>query len=186
MTEPDASLVARVRAGDAAAFEVLLRRYFRAAYLVALARVGGRADAEDVCQEAFLRSWERIHECRAPERFAAWLLRIVRNAALNRRDYLGVRAAESLDHTAPLASSSRADSRAERAELRAALGAALAQLPVRQREVVLLHDLEGWPHADVAARLEMSELMSRRHLSDARRRLRDLLGHYATWMPDHE
>ena len=186
MTESDASLVARARRGDAAAFEVLLRRYFRASYLVALARVGEPADAEDVCQEAFLRSWEHIHECRNPDRFAAWLVRIVRNTALNRREYLDVRAAESIDHSTPVESSSRADASAHLKELRAALRNALAQLTVTQREVVLLHDLEGWPHADVAARLEISEVMSRRHLSDARKRLRVLLVDHAGWISDHD
>lgn len=184
--ESDASLVARVRGGDAAAFEVLVRRYFRAAYLLALARVGERADAEDVCQEAFLRSWERIHDCREPARFVAWLLRIVRNTALNRREYLDVRAAEALEPSIHGDASSRADFLTDRHELRAVLGAALAKLTVSQREVVVLHDLEGWPHADIAARLEMSEVMSRRHLSDARKRLRLLLGDHSALMPDHD
>ena len=185
-SESDASLVARVRAGDAAAFEVMVRRYFRVAFLVALARVGERADAEDVCQEAFLRSWERIHECQDPSRYAAWLVRIVRNTALNRREYLDVRAAEPLDPSTPLAASERSDFRTDQQELRATLDAALAQLTVAQREVVLLHDLEGWPHADIAAHLEVSEVMSRRHLSDARKRLRVLLGNYSAIMPDHD
>ncbi len=184
MTESDAALVARVREGDAAAFEVLVRRYFRAAYLVALARVGERPDAEDVCQEAFLRSWELIHECRDPDRFAAWLVRIVRNTALNRREYLNVRAAVPLDHAAPMLSASRSDRRSERRDLRATLTAALAQLKMSQRVVVLLHDLEGWPHSDIAVRLGISEVMCRRHLSDARKRLREILGDYSRWMPD--
>src|SRR4051812_44929126 len=186
MTESDASLVARVRTGDAAAFESLLRRHFRAAYLVALAQVGEPAEAEDVCQEAFLRSWERIHECRDPDRFAAWLVRIVRDAAFNRREYLAVRAADALHESTPAASPERPDRHSEQAELRATLQRALAQLPIRQREVVLLHDLEGWPHGEIAARLEISTLMSRRHLSDARKRLRDLLGDYSALMPDHD
>jgi RNA polymerase sigma-70 factor (ECF subfamily) len=186
MTESDASLVARVRMGDSAAFEALLRRHFRAAYLVALARVGEPADAEDVCQEGFLRSWESIHECRDPSRFSAWLIRIVRNTALNRREYLDVRATESLDGLMPYASASRTDHRTDQEELRGALQRALAQLPVIQREVVLLHDLEGLAHGEVAARLDLSVLMSRRHLSDARKRLRAILGDYLTLMPDHD
>jgi RNA polymerase sigma-70 factor, ECF subfamily len=185
MTETDAALVARVRLGDAAAFEALVRRHFRSAYLVALARVGERAEAEDVCQEGLVRAWERIQECRDPARFGAWLVRIVRNAALNRREYLAVRAAEPLDH-ASAASPEGADRALERRELRAVLDAALGQLPPVQREVVLLHDLEDWTHAAVAATLDISELMSRRHLSDARKRLRALLGDLATLRPDHD
>ena len=60
MTESDASLVARARLGDASATETLLRRYFRAAYVVALARVGNRFDAEDVCQVDFILFLYRV------------------------------------------------------------------------------------------------------------------------------
>jgi RNA polymerase sigma-70 factor (ECF subfamily) len=55
-----------------------------------------------------------------------------------------------------------------------------------QRDVVLLHDLEGWRHAEIADRLALSEGMSRRHLSDGRKRLRALLGDYASLEPDHD
>lgn len=186
MMESDASLVARVRLGDSTAFEALLRRHFRAAYLVAFARVGERADAEDVCQEAFLRAWESVQDCRDPSRFSGWLIRIVRNTALNRREYLEIRVTEWLDELTPVVSDSRTSRHTELQELRATLQRALAQLPVTQREVVLLHDLEGLAHSEVAARLDFSVLMSRRHLSDARKRLRAILGDYATLMPDHD
>jgi RNA polymerase sigma-70 factor (ECF subfamily) len=186
MTETDAALVARVRQGDATAFDVLMRRHFRAAYVVALANVGNPADAEDVCQDAFLRCWERIEECREPSRFAAWMLRVVRNQAHNRREYLAVRAAEPLEQHGGYSSSLRTDARTELTELRAVLLAALRELSATQREVVLLHDLEGWRHSAIATHLEISEVMSRRHLSDARKRLRVLLGEYNTLEPDHD
>ena len=175
MTESDASLVGRARKGDASAFETLLARHFRGAFLVAMAHLGERSDAEDVCQDAFVRCWERIDECRDAAKFGAWLLRIVRNTAHNRRDYLAVRAVLPLEDAGALASAQSPESELRRRELRAVLWCALAQLGATQREVVLLHDHEGWPHAEVAARLDISELMSRRHLSDARRILRGLL-----------
>lgn len=186
MTETDAALVARVRQGDATAFDVLMRRHFRAAYVVALANVGNPADAEDVCQDAFLRCWEHIEECRDPSRFAAWMLRVVRNQAHNRREYLAVRAAEPLEQHGGYSSSLRSDARTELTELRAVLLAALRELSATQREVVLLHDLDGWRHSAIASHLEISEVMSRRHLSDARKRLRVLLGEYNTLEPDHD
>lgn len=186
MTESDASLVARARLGDAAAVETLLRRYFRGSYIVALARVGNREDAEDVCQDAFIRCVEHIHECREPAKFGAWLLRIVRNTAYNRGDYLRVRSAEPIDSHLDLRSSVRADARVQRNDLRDTLMRALALLSEIQRDVVLLHDLEGWRHAEIAVHLELSEGMSRRHLSDARKELRTLLGDYATLEPDHD
>ena len=176
MAESDASLVVRVRTGDAAAFEVLMRRHFRMAYLIALARVNDTMDAEDICQDAFVSAWQHIHECRDPDRFAPWLARIVRNSAHNRADYLRLRASEPLEHVAESASQDRTDARSLRNELRTRLLAALRQLSAVQREIVLLHDLEGWTHGEIAARADISELMSRRHLSDARKRLRALLG----------
>jgi len=185
MTEPDASLVARLRSGDAAAFEILMRRYFRMVFILAYAQLNNRADAEDTCQDVFLRCWERIGECRDPARVGAWIATIARNAAHNRRDFLELRGTEPLDG-ARLVSPARADCAAERSELRARLAAALQRLSPVQREVVLLHDLEGWKHADIAARLDLSEVMSRRHLSDARRHLRLLLSDLPTLDEDHD
>jgi RNA polymerase sigma-70 factor, ECF subfamily len=92
----DAALVERAREGDGAAFEVLVRRYMRPAYAIALGVVKEPADAEDVCQDAFVRALERLDDCE-PARFGAWLLRIVRNRAHSVRRYLGVRDAAPLD-----------------------------------------------------------------------------------------
>lgn len=184
--ESDAALVARVQLGDADAFEVLMRRHFRVAYLIALARVNDIAEAEDVCQDAFVSAWRHIHECRDPGRFAGWLARIVRNTAHNRGDYLRVRRTEDLAHAAAARAPGTTDAALLRGELRQSLLDALAQLSPAQREVVLLHDLEGWLHADIARQLQVSEVMSRRHLSDARKRLRGILGDYATLRPEHD
>jgi RNA polymerase sigma-70 factor (ECF subfamily) len=186
MTESDASLVGRVRLGDAAAMDTLLRRYFRASYLVALGRLGNRFDAEDACQDAFIRCVERLDDCREPDKFGAWLLRIVRNTAHNRRDYLRVRSAEPIAAHFQIHSPMRTDDVVQQNELRETLMRALTKLSETQRDVVLLHDLEGWRHAEIAAHLDLSEGMSRRHLSDARKELRELLGDYATLEPDHD
>jgi RNA polymerase sigma-70 factor (ECF subfamily) len=186
MIDSDASLVERTLAGDMTAADVLLRRHFRACYLIALSAVGDRADAEDVCQEAFIQALAKLHECRDSERFAAWLGAIVRNVGHNRRRYLQRRRTEVITEHSDLAMHMPADRIAERRELRDRLLAALATLGRVQREVVLLHDLEGLRHREIAARLGLSEVMSRRHLSDARARLRRQLGDYATVSPDHD
>jgi RNA polymerase sigma factor (sigma-70 family) len=178
MADSDAELVARIRMGDTAAFEVLMRRHWRMAFLVAFAQLGDRADAEDVCQDAFLRCWERIDDCRNAARVSAWIARIVRNTAHNRREFLHVRRTEALDDAHHVAQ--RADNAAERDDLRRRLESALRTLTHVQREVVLLHDLEGWKHDDIAERIGISTLMSRRHLSDARKRLRVQLADLAT------
>ena len=173
---PDAQLVAQSLEGNSSAFETLVRRHFRAAYLVALALTGERADAEDVCQDAFVRCWERLHECHSPDRFVAWMVRIVRNRAHNRRDYLRVRRTSSLEAAGGIAGPHSPARDAERAELAEHLLRALAYLSTVRREVVLLHDLEGWRHREIAVALGISDVMSRRHLTDARRVLRERLG----------
>ncbi|MDQ2889724.1 MAG: RNA polymerase sigma factor [Gemmatimonadota bacterium] len=186
MTESDASLVARVQRGETKSADVLLRRHFRSCYLVALARARNPSDAEDICQDAFIKCLEQIHACRNPERFGAWLLQIVRNTAHNRMEYLLVRECEPITSDLELVSHHQADTILQQRELRATLLNALAQLNLQQREVVLLHDLEGLSHGEIAAQLEVSVFMSRRHLSDARKKLRDILGNYMTLEPDHD
>lgn len=186
MSQSDEELVALILGNDTAAFEILMRRYFRMAFLVAFAQLGNREDAEDVCQDAFVRCWERMRDCRDPSRVSHWIMTIVRNTAHNRREYLQLRATEQLDSTAHVTAPDCLDRMAELGDLRARLTAALLSLPPVQREVVLLHDYEGRRHAELARRLGISESMARRHLSDARKRLRELLGDLPTLEPDHD
>jgi RNA polymerase sigma-70 factor, ECF subfamily len=171
----DANLVRRALAGDARAFSELVARYQRAAYLVAYGVTRRHEDAEDVAQEAFLVALERLEECREPDRFAGWFTTIVKNRARNllRREQL--REGEPIPFHAPSAQPGP-ERNAERAELRGRLSRALDELSPLQREVVLLHDLEGWKHREIAERLEMPSGTVRSHLHFARRRLRDLLG----------
>ncbi len=172
VAETDSRLVARARAGDAGAFEALVRRHLRAANAVALGVLGNPADAEDVCQDAFLAALERLEDCRDPERFAGWLLRIVRNRALNARESLALRRGEPLETVAGASGGRDPGRDAERAESRERLLAALSGLTPAQREVVLMHDLEGWKHREIAELLGISEEASRVRLFQARRNLR--------------
>src|SRR5579862_8520981 len=91
--ETDERLVARVRAGDVAAVERLVQRHVDMAFAVALAILGDRDEAEDVCQDALVRALDKIAECRQPDRFGPWLAEITRNRAHNARDYRRVRTA---------------------------------------------------------------------------------------------
>lgn len=171
----DEELVERARRGDAAAFEALVLRYYRAAYAVARAITSSAMDAEDVCQDAFVRALERLDRLRQPASFAPWLLQIVRNRARNLLSYRRVRAADSLDEVRA-ASGEDSGRRAERSELQRRLGLALKVLSPAQREVVLLHDMDGWKHREIGEALGISEVMSRQHLFNARRLLREQLG----------
>ena len=174
-TPSDTELIARALSGDAASLDMLVRRHYRAAFSIALAQTGSRADAEDACHDAFLRAAARLGECRDRERFAFWLGSIVRNIARNMVTRGVLRRASPLEPQTVVARDDPARD-AELAELRDRLEAALGVLTTTQREVVLLHDLDGWTHADIAATIGTSEGMSRQHLFNARRRLREALG----------
>lgn len=175
MASETADLVRSARTGDVAAFEQLVRLHLRAAYTVALAVTNDPSDAEDVTQDAFVSALERLDECKDPERFSGWLLRIVRNRALNLRRAQAVRTAQPLTDMTDVVSSANPDRDTGRVLLREELLQALGELTETQRQVVLLHDLEGYKHREIAALLGLSEGASRFHLSTARARLRELL-----------
>lgn len=179
LTPNDGDLVRSARRGDESAFGLLVQKYRRAAYAVAYSVTGSHEDAEDAAQESFLVALERLEECRSPERFAGWLMTIVRNRSRNlvRRESL-----REMDPV-PLSASTRLptpDRETERSELQATLREALDGLPEVQREIVLLHDLEGWKHREIADRLGLPSGTVRSHLHFARRALRDALGASAT------
>jgi RNA polymerase sigma-70 factor (ECF subfamily) len=168
---PDASLVRRAQAGDSEAFGTLVGRYMRAAYAVSLSVTGRHDDAEDAAQEGFMVALERLNDCRTPDRFACWLLTIVRNRARNlvRREVL--RGTEAIPETA--AARGRTPEKAtEHAELQERLGRTLQRLSEVQREIVLLHDLEGWRHHEIAEHLGIPSGTVRSHLHFAKQALR--------------
>jgi RNA polymerase sigma-70 factor (ECF subfamily) len=174
-TPPDADLVARCLRGDADAFDVLVRRYYRPAFAVALGVLGNRQDAEDVVQDAFVKAIDRLEDCREPSKFVQWMMMIVRNRALSHHTYRKIReTSELLPEIAEADDSPFVD--AARSELADTLQSALRTLSEVQREIVLLHDMDGWTHADIADRLEMTEVRSRQHLFVARKLLRERLG----------
>lgn len=170
----DGELVHRARRGDEAAFSALVERYQRPAYAVALSVTGRHEDAEDAAQEAFLVALDRLEECRSPERFGGWLMTIVRNRSKNLVRREALRETEEV----PAGARSRIptpDRAAETAELREQLKEALVALPELQRQIVLLHDLEGWKHREIAERLELPCGTVRSHLHFARKALRRAL-----------
>jgi RNA polymerase sigma-70 factor, ECF subfamily len=171
----DEELVHRTLAGEQDAFADLVRRYRRAALARALAILGDPADAEDIAQEAFVHAYEQLATCRHPDRFAAWFMTIVHRRSLNRLRTVRRRRLVPLDDTIPSDRVDGALRELERADLRTRLLAALARLAPIQREIVLLADVEHWSHDRIAEATGVSVVMSRRHLSDARRRLRALL-----------
>ena len=168
---PDERLVRRAQAGDSQAFGALVGRYMRAAYAVGLSVTGRHDDAEDAAQEGFMVALERLDDCRTSDRFAGWLLTIVRNRARNlvRREVL--RDTDAIPETAT-ARGRTPEKATEHAELQERLGRALQRLSAVQREIVLLHDLEGWRHREIAEHLGIPSGTVRSHLHFAKQALR--------------
>lgn len=173
--ESDARLVVRAREGDGAAFETLVRRHLQAAYTVALSELSDGRDAEDAVQDSFVTALERLDDCRDPSAFGAWLRQIVRNRARTVRRRERLRRTEELD-TAVMAPARENPARdLDRRSLRARLEGALQTLSQVQRAVVLMHDLEGYRHREIAVELGIPEGTVRSHLFFARRALRERL-----------
>ena len=165
-------LVVAAQRGTSEAFSELVRRHQRRAYVVARSIVMNHEDAEDAVQEAFLHAFKAIDRFLPDQAFGAWLHRIVANAALDVTRRRKVRDADELPET--VASPFRDP--AESSELRTRLSQALELLPVRQRSVIVLHDVEGFKHSEIGKMLDIPEGTARSDLHYARSQLRRILG----------
>jgi RNA polymerase sigma-70 factor (ECF subfamily) len=167
-------LLVRVQDGDAAAFDILVRRHLPRARLVARRLMQDPDDADDLVQEAFLRALERIATFDVSRAFEPWFTRLLINLGLDLRRKQSVRRTESHDPEA-IAGGTRPDRETERSELRRSLSQALEKLPDRQRMIVNLFEIDGHSTEEIADMLKVSQVTIRWHLHQARRTLRELL-----------
>lgn len=174
----DARDVDRARRGDLTAAERLYRRHQRRVWNMARVMLGGgargEADAEDICQEVFLRALGRLEQFRGEARFGTWLHRITVNQVRNHQARQRVRSVEE-GRDDPELGSPVSPGRRPRPELKAALAGAMEQLSERQREVLCCHDVLGMSHLEIAYVLGCAEGTSKVQLHRARMRVRALL-----------
>jgi RNA polymerase sigma-70 factor (ECF subfamily) len=170
----DAELAALAQAGDREAFGELVARYAPQARRVARAILGNAADADDAAQDGFLAALKHLGRYDPARPFGPWLMRIVANAARDRWRRRKVRAAEVISPSLP-AGEPGPDRTAERRLFDEALRAALARLPEQQRLAVVLFDVEGYSHREIAQILDLPEGTVRSHVFHARRALRKAL-----------
>ena len=166
------ALIVAVQTGDEGAFAALVRLHQRRAYAVARAIVPTHEDAEDAVQDAFLHAFRAMDRFQPDQPFAAWLNRIVANAALDLVRRRKVRDAEELHDSVALPFRDPAESD----ELRRRLAKGLTLLSARQRAVIVLHDVEGFKHAEIGSMLGIPEGTARSDLHHARAMLRRALG----------
>ena len=176
----DHALVRAAGLGDTRAFEQLYRRHARRVHAVVWRLAGGQpARAEDLVQEAFIRAWQALPAFRFESAFSTWLHRLAVNTALMEiRQRSGGEDRETDD--AALEHIATHDTAGQRQREQIDLERAVATLPERARAVLVLHDIEGWKHEEIAAELGMAVGSSKAQLHRARNLLRTRLGE------DHE
>jgi len=152
----DAEAIARVLDGDTEQFAHLVRRYQHALYRHAVSMVMDHEAAADMVQDAFVRAYTNLKECRDRARFRAWLFQTLRNRCL---DYLKEprRRNVRLDDAGPLLDTADGPGAlAERNELRSDIKRALAELPPVQREAFVMHYVDGMSYETMAELLDAS------------------------------
>jgi len=171
-TDDEAALVEAVRRNAPGSREALYHRYKRRVFALCT-RIAGPADAEEVAQEAFIRIFRGVPRFRGDSALGTWIYRLTVNAALSHRsrrpppaESFEARATELPLVAAPHDSDSALRTRLERG---------LEALPVGYRTVIVLHDIEGLEHEEIASVLGCHVGTSKSQLHKARARLREIL-----------
>jgi RNA polymerase sigma-70 factor (ECF subfamily) len=166
----DARLVDACRLGDRKAMELLYHRYKRRVFSL-VARIVGQGDAEEVAQEAFVRIYRGLARFRGDSQLSTWIYRLAVNAALTHAERRP-RRMQGEEALADLPAETRAPGDPY---LAARLERALGELPAGYRAVLVLHDVEGLQHDEIASVLGCRVGTSKSQLHKARARMRELL-----------
>lgn len=172
------ALVDAARNGDRGALDDLVRATYGATYTLAYRLTGNDDDARDVVQDAYLRAYRGLRRFRGDAQFTTWLYRITANCSANLLAKRAKHRTEQLSDDEPIVDSRPEidpELRLAGADERARIAAALAQLPWRLRQVIVLRDIYDLAHAAIATELGITEAAAKVRLHRARRRLRDIL-----------
>jgi RNA polymerase sigma factor (sigma-70 family) len=170
----DVEIVRRAVSGDSEAFLNLYQQNLPRIYAVCLRIVADRNHAEEVTQQAMIRTWEMLNSYRGESPLSAWIRRIAANVAL---DYLRARKrlTKRVQFTDNLEVFENPDLSSPRA-IQMDIEQALAALPPQARAVVVLFDIEGYSHSEISSMLGIAVGTSKAHLHAARRLLKEGLG----------
>ncbi|WP_374555000.1 RNA polymerase sigma factor [Thermomonas sp.] len=175
VVDEDIALVRRAARSDVQAFEQLYHRHHRRVHGVITRLVGhAGARAEDLTQEAFVRAWQALPGFRFESAVSTWLHRLAVNTAL--MELRAQRSRPGLDDDEEALASAATPDTSGQALLGRDLGRAVATLPPRARAVLVLHDVEGWKHEEIAEELGMAVGSSKAQLHRARGLLRMRIG----------
>lgn len=178
----DETIVARVRAGDAALFEILMRRNNQRVYRAVRAILGTDEDAEDVMQQAYLNAYTHLHQFNGQAQFSTWLTRIAINEALamrRRRSNAFQTGEEDAMSQVPDVQAVNPEQQTLTSELRDLMEREVSNLPDSFRAVLVMRDVEGLSTAETASSLGVSTDLVKQRLHRARNLLRDNLFRHA-------
>jgi RNA polymerase sigma-70 factor (ECF subfamily) len=168
---------ATAKAGELAAFDLLMRQYERLVLVTALRLLGVLEDAQDASQEVFLRLYRNLNKVGASDDLSGWLYRVTVNVChdANRKRRVSAPMGDAGELPALTADPQRSAVEAER---RRALEMSLRMLSEKERAVLVLRDLEGLSTEEVARALGTTEATVRSQVSKARVKVRDFLERY--------
>jgi len=167
--EPDVALAAT---GDAAAFERIYRTHAPKIHSLARRMIGSH-EADEITQDVFVRTWQKLGSFRGHSAFATWLHRLAVNVIVERRRTYAIQRGRVSDDAAAL---DRAMVPPSRTDLRIDFDQGIEQLPPGAREIFVLHDVEGYKHREIASLLDITSGTSKRQLHRARMLMRRQLG----------
>jgi RNA polymerase sigma-70 factor, ECF subfamily len=169
----EAELVRRAKEGDVAAFEQLYHRHVNRVYALCMRLSGSASLAEELTQDAFVRAWQKLGSFRGDSAFSSWLYPLTVNVAYSERR-ARLRRTSRITATDDL-SRFETPGRREKPELGMDLERAVAALPPGARDVLVLHDVEGFRHDEIARMTGVATGTSKAQLHRARRLLREAL-----------
>ena len=167
----DTELVQRCKAGDVSAYEELYKLHGNKLFGLCLRMSGDRGEAEDLMQEIFVIVIKKIKAFRGDAKFSTWLYRVAVNTCISHLRKRKTPPVDIADHESNPAMSTRPDPLAQRA----ALKKAIAALPEGYRTAVIMHDIQGFNHKEIADILGITEGASKSQLFKARRKLREMI-----------
>ncbi len=174
----NAELVRKSQLGDKAAFEQLVIRHQELVFSLAYKLTGNREMANDVAQEAFIRAWKAIEKFRGDSTFSTWIYRITVNSAWTLRKKAKKHNTLNIDDTyEPIVIDEKKDPElvAINSDLSSVLVNALDKIPIEQRIIVELKNIEGRSHKEIADYLDISVTAAKVRLHRAHQKLRQIL-----------
>ena len=174
----NSELVKKSQLGDQSAFEELVKRHQDLVFSLSFKLTGNRELANDVAQEAFIRAWKAIEKFRGDSTFGTWIYRITVNTAWTLRKKAKKHYSLNIEDTQePVVIDEKKDPElvAINSDLSVVLRKALNQIPLEQRIIVELKNIEGRSHKEIADYLDISVTAAKVRLHRAHQKLRNIL-----------